>query len=175
MASTPDDFFSDIQKFNGEFNPHDVIRPNIDVLADGQTYDFEILEAMGDRTKTSRDPLVKLVLKVTDGAIVEYSYVLSSAVGANRLGSDLLILGFDTDKWTGQRSFSSELKAALPKLKGLKFRASKSSSVGSNGKTYHNLAIAMLIKPGTKLPPPASRPAAGKSTAPATVVDEAPF
>lgn len=146
----------DLKRFDGEYVAEAAFAPGLDTLANG-TYDFEIISATLGRTKNSADPIIRINLRVNGGLIVEWGTLLTGQERCNRLGADLQILGFDSDKWRGTRPFSKELGLAVPKLKGIKFRAMKRSNDGKDGKTYHELLLYQRLT--------ASSPAAGSPPA----------
>lgn len=168
-----DEILSEISRYDADYRPDAGIRPKVDTLPDGD-YDFEILDAILGRTQNSNDAILKVGLKVQGGTVVEKAYFFGDQAAINRLGADLMALGFR--EFERPQSFSAALKAALPKLKGVRFRARKMTDTSSsNGKTYHNLYIAgRLPAAGAASPPPAGRPV--QQPAPAASNSEAiPF
>lgn len=130
----------DLERFDAEYVAQAAFAPGLDTLADG-SYDFEVDFAELGRTKNANDPILRVNLRVNGGMVIEWGSPLTSQEGCNRLGADLRVLGFDADKWRGSRSFSKELGNAIPKLKGIKFRAIKRTEHSKDGKTYHKLMI----------------------------------
>ena len=164
-----DDIFDEIGRFDGEYTPEDVQRPGLDSLPDG-TYEFQVSQVALARTPKSNEPILRCALKVLSGAsagsTVEKAWFFKTQKNINQLGADLCSLGFDADSWHGKRPFSQELKKALPKLKGMRFRARKLTEKGGDDKVYQNLYISGPLAANYTPPPPPSP--TGKS-------DETPF
>src|SRR5688500_6456877 len=99
------DVMEELSRFNDEFAPDTGRRLGVESLPDGD-YDLQILEAELTRTEKKRDPILRLALRILDGPAadreIERAYFLTSQDGVNRLGGDLLLLGFDVGKWTPQ-------------------------------------------------------------------------
>lgn len=139
------DNYEDLDSFANDYKPTGNVKPGLDALTDGE-YDFEIVEAKLDRTPKTGDRIFRVGLRVmATGTLVEKTYFLKTSGNINVLGSDLMSLGLDADKWgTAQRPLSQELPGACNKLKGLCFRGKKvAKQEGDN--TYHNLYIQRLI------------------------------
>lgn len=167
-ANAPADDFSDLDNFGGtELRAQHAFKSTIETLPDG-TYDFEITAAVLDRTKDG-DRILRMDLRVLGGAVVEWACWLNKQTSVNALCADLVALGFDADKWGPARPLSVELPRAVVRLKGLKFRATKSSRKdsrpGMGDKVYHDLRVACRLD-GRPMPP-LTPPVAGAPT-PAT-------
>lgn len=178
--------FDDLDSFGAGYQPQAGFRPGADTLADGD-YDCEIVDAALDFIKGDR--VLRLGLRTSIGRVVEYLYWLNRQEAVNRLGADLCVLGFDADRWgsANNRPLSVELPKAVAKLKGVRFRATKSSRQGSGlnaARTFHDLYINCRLdgRPMPPLTPPANhappaapaRAAHPVATAP-EVTDEIPF
>lgn len=153
-----DEIFGEIERFNNDFRPEAGRKAGLEILPDG-AYDFAILGIAGDRTPQSRDPILRWHLRVIggpcDGQEVERLSFLTSQEGIDRLGGDLATLGFDTASWKAPaRPFSVELQKALPRLIGMRFRASKQANK-SGEKVYQNLYLSGRLS-GSSTPPPAA-------------------
>jgi hypothetical protein len=145
-----DDIIDELARFNDEFAPETGRLLGLESLQDGD-YDFQITEAELTRTLKTRDLILRLTLSVhggpADGRAVEHVYFLTKQEKVNRLGGDLLLLGFDADKWTPQhgRNFAAEVGRTVASLRGLCFRGHKSSNQDGNGKVWHNLNISARL------------------------------
>jgi hypothetical protein len=186
---SPDDFdpqtdtiVDELSRFDADFRPDPGIRPNLDSLADGD-YDMVVEHADLTHTPQNKELILRLALQVVGQPCpVEYAYFFRTQRSANRLGWDLQMLGFDCDRWrTDGRRFSLELRAAVPRLTGRRFRARKTSRKDATGKDWTDLTIqaprpgqAMPASPSVRVPaapsPSANGPAA--ATAPAAVEDD---
>jgi hypothetical protein len=137
----------DIDRWNQQYKPSQGFPAGLEVLPDG-TYDFQITGAFLERTNRA-DTIFRLQLKVLNtgpqaGTTTNNTYWFMTQENVDILGGDLCSLGFDADKWVGQRPFSRELAGLIQsgKLIGVNFRAHKIASVSKkDGKTYHNLRI----------------------------------
>jgi hypothetical protein len=144
---------ADIEKFDAEYKPDGGISPGPESLPDGE-YDFEITAATLTKTANKGVPLLRLMLRVIGGALdgrtLERPSFLDKQKGIDRLGADLVTLGFNAETWNtahGKR-FSHELVAALPRLAGVTFSGKKTTSdqVDKNGEPYHNIYINSLVR-----------------------------
>lgn len=158
--------YDDLASFDNNFTPQAMYRPGLDVLSDGD-YDFTITDAVLDRAKNGQR-ILKLGLRTHLGGTVERTYWLTTQETMNRLGADLLLLGFPANTWgAGKKSLGTELPACVEKLPGIKFRGVKRAKPGSDGKTYHELYISGRIS-GAPMPPPvAGHPAKTDGAVPA--------
>lgn len=141
----------EIARWDENFVPEAPRHPRLEDLPNG-FYDLTVLEALPERTRNTREPILRLVYRVNagpvpPGLVFEQPYFFQRQKSVDRLGGDLQALGFDANLWTGRhgRKFSVELAKALPKLPGVRFGASKSAEAGQDGKTYHNLNIGARI------------------------------
>jgi hypothetical protein len=157
------DIIDELSRYDQDYVPQAGRRPGLDSLADGD-YDFAIQGADLARTEKTRQPILRLELKVVPGGqILEHVYFFSEQRNVDRLGADLCTLGFDADQWTAQngRRFSAELPAAVARLTGIRFRGHK-VTVTKDGKTHHNLYVNARLAgtpmPGAAGPPRAPRP-----------------
>lgn len=153
-----DDVFGDILRYDNDFRPEAGRKAGLEVLPDG-AYDFAILGVVPDRTQKDRDPILRWHLRVLggqhDGQEIEWLSWLTRQESIDRLGGDLATLGFDTSSWKPpHRPFSAELQKALPRLIGLRFRATKQANQ-SGGKTFQNLYLNAKLS-GPSAPPPAA-------------------
>lgn len=149
----------DLSKFDEQFAPTTTRSANLEALTDG-SYAFDVAGAELTQTSNSKETLLRLTLKVVSGPsekdlTVEHTYFFRSQENANRCGGDMKALGFPAEKWVG--CFSTELGKAVPKLPGVRFRATKKTNT-RDGKTYHNLNIDGRIAGGN--PPPPGSPSA---------------
>lgn len=175
-----DSIIGDLSRFDREFVAQANFQPGLDTIDNGP-HEFEILSAELGRTKNVSDPILRVNLRVDGGCVVEWGTPLKTQESANRIGADLCVLGFDAEKWrpSFNRKFSEELGKAVPRLKGIKFKAIKRAEDGSDGKTYHKLLLVMRLTgtangPARSAPPPtprqgtpAARPAAEQNAVPA--------
>jgi hypothetical protein len=115
--------------------------PGLESLTDG-VWVFTIQSAELTKTPRSDDDIVRWTYDVENAHRVEATTFLRTQANANSLGSDLFLLGFATNTWTAANNklFSHELPKALANVKGIRFRAQKTSKVDGS-KTYHNLKI----------------------------------
>jgi len=163
------DVFDELKKFDAEYAPEGGITPGPESLPDGE-YDFQITSADVEKTKKSGMPILRMGLRVVGGALdgrtLERASFLDKQKGINRLGADLITLGFDADTWTMAhgKSFGDELRAAIQRLAGVTFSGKKvtSDDVDQNGDHYHNIYINSL----TRLAGMPQRPAPAVSPAP---------
>lgn len=147
----PDDF-SDLDRWANEYKPEaDGRMPGPELLPDS-SYEFEIVAATMRKTQKKQDTIFALHLRVRggaqDGAELERVTWFNRQEDVNRLGGDMVTLGLVDAKDWGKRNkpWSQELRDACPRLKGLRFRGSKTSSEGDK-KTFHNLFVNALLKP----------------------------
>ncbi len=134
--------YDDLASFDAGYKPEQPFRMGLEVLPDGD-YDFEITDAALGRATTG-DRILKVGLK-TNGKTCERTYWLKTQANMNALGADLLVLGFDSDKWGANgRPIAQELPKAVSRLPGIKFRGRKEARV-KDKETYHNLHIAGRI------------------------------
>lgn len=154
-----DDIFSELARYDDEYRPEQPVQPGIDKLADGD-HDFEVLDVDLSRTAKSKEIILRLSLRANGGMVLEHTYFFGSQLQINKLGCDLCSLGFI--EFRKPASFTATLKASLPKLIGVKFRAHKSTDRnGKDNKVYHNLLIMNRVsggsgpsRPATSTPPP---------------------
>jgi hypothetical protein len=138
----------DLDRFDKEAQPEKFGGRGYDMakMPDGE-YAFTCLEAQITQTPKTRDTILKMELRIESGdatgKTTEKAWFLTDQKKFNQMLGDLLILGFDTDKWSVQtgRLPSKELPAAILRMKGLRFRANKENSAGGDGKTYANLTM----------------------------------
>ena len=155
--------FDDLDSFAGDYKPDaGKFRGGLDTLANGQ-YDLEIIDAAVGLANTSPPKRIyTMTLRVMPGVLaIDHVYWLNDQAAMNRLAADMMALGLDSDKWaTGGRKLSVEIPASCVKVRGMRFRASKTSNESkTTNKTYHNLTIATRLTAGTgngqpALPPP---------------------
>lgn len=141
--NTPAEDYSDLDNLGGTYAPQHAFKPGIDTLPDG-SYDLEIESATLDRVNADR--VARVGLKIAGGTSVEWTVWLSRQEGVNGFCADLAVLGFDTDKWgpANNRLISVELPKAVSRLKGIRFRGSKTHREGKGtnlGKVYHELRV----------------------------------
>lgn len=155
------DGFDDLDGFGDEYRPQAGFRPGIETLASGD-YDFEIIDACLDRARNN-DRIVKLGLQTSAGRVVEHTYWLNKQESVNRFGADMAVLGFPAQTWGKQVPLSKAIPECVARLKGVKFRATKTARDGTGlnaGKVYHDLYISCRIdgRPMPPLQPPAAQP-----------------
>jgi hypothetical protein len=176
----PENDFADLDSFGGEYKPQAAFRPNLETLPNGE-YDCEVVEATLD--KINNDRIIRVALRVGPGRVVEHLYWLNKQEGINRLGAELCVLGFDADRWgpAYNRPLSVELPKVVAKLKGMKFRAAKTSRKdnrpGYQDRVYHDLHISCRLdgRPMPPLAPPAAPTPAAAAAVPTGSDDEIPF
>ena len=158
------DILEELSRFNNDFTPTIGQKPGLDSLPDG-VYVFEITSAELTRTAKTGEAILRLDLMVAEGPCVgtplEVPYFFRSQQAVNRLGGDLLMMGYDTQNWRGDRPFNAELAKVVEGMSGKCFKAMKRAEVGNDGKTYQRLNI---VHACDRRPPAAagkvSRPAA---------------
>jgi hypothetical protein len=150
MAGEYDDIVNEISHFDREFTPQSGRRQGIDSLANGD-YDLEIAEAELTRTEKTREPLLRLLLRVLpEGGVYEHVYFFRTQDAVNRLGADLVTLGCPLEE---KRPFSQQLPRAVAHLSGIRFRAKKAENKSADGgKTYHNLHINARLTARSPMP-----------------------
>lgn len=141
-----------LSQFDEEFDPRLPVVPGPKDMDDGD-YVFTALGA--EFVNVSGHNLLRVSLRVDEGESfvsgkVEWPVFLSSQTAVNRLGYDLQSLGFPANQWKGR--ISTELPKAVAALKGITFRARKSSRVGNDGKDYHEIMV--LGRVGNTVPMP---------------------
>lgn len=155
-----EELLNQIARFDEGYTPDPGRYPGIETLPD-RDYVFEVAHATLGKTQNTGEAILHVILRSDEGVMVERPYFFQKQTQVNKLGADLCALGFDADKWRGNRPFSRELVAALPKLVGVKFRARKITEPGTD-KPFHNLYINGRVGANTqtsRVPMPASRPA----------------
>jgi hypothetical protein len=131
-----DDIVQEIARWDADFVPQAERRPGLDALANGD-YDLEVVEAELARTEKTRDVILRTALRVLPaGGVHEHVYFFRSQEAVNRLGADLVTLGFEVP-----HPFSQHLPGIVARLKGVRFRARKAESKGKDGWTFHNLFV----------------------------------
>lgn len=155
-----DEIFEEIGRFDDDYAPKQGQLPGIDKLPDG-TYDFEIASVELARTPNSGMPLLRTGLRVGSGGVFEWVHFLDKQDKVDRCGADLAAVGLP--EFASKGGFSAALKKALTRMKGMRFRATKSTDTGKDGKKYHNIFVAGPISGAARTPPPAARPAANGS------------
>lgn len=165
--------YEDLASFDGNFSPQAQFRPGLDTLADGD-YDLTVVDAALDKAKGDR--ILRLGLRTQTGMVVERVYWLTTQEAMNRLGADLLALGFPANTWgSGGKTLATELPAAVAKLPGLKFRGTKKARISAkDNKTYHELYVCGRIQ-GAPMPAAAPVRAPAPAAAPVPADDRIPF
>jgi hypothetical protein len=131
-----DDIVQEIARWDADFVPQAERRPGLDALANGD-YDLEVVEAELVLTEKTRDVILRTALRVLPaGGVYEHVYFFRTQEAVNRLGADLVTLGFEVP-----RPFSRHLPGIVARLKGVRFRARKAESKGKDGRTFHNLFV----------------------------------
>lgn len=137
----------DIDRWDREYKPEqNTQRAGPELLPDGD-YDFQIVSAELTVTPKTEEPIFRLTLRVLtpgmyQGQLLERVNFFRTQANVDRLGGDLITLGFDADQWTVKagRPFSKELQKAAPLLRGRCFKGRKQANPSDDGKkTYHNL------------------------------------
>jgi hypothetical protein len=149
MTSATGDF--DLERFDDVYEPEKAgqFDPGPEILPDGD-YDFVILG--GSIGPAGTDKVLRLKLQVLggphDGDQLTRTSFINSNDAVNHIGKDFKTLEFDADKWKPVfgRRFSVELPAAVAKVRGIRFKAKKTSSPGTDkktgaAKTFHNIYI----------------------------------
>lgn len=148
--------------FRHDYQPKaNAFAPDIRELENG-AYDFHVI---GERMRNyNGTDILELTLQVV-GTANEYtnSYWFDNQNALNKLGADLLVLGFDTTQAGQLLKLVDEIEAGRPVLRGMKFRGQKSSRFSEKDKkTYHSLTFL------SKLP----AAGAGKLAAPPARLEE---
>lgn len=152
----PRDAWDVIGQFDAGFIPEaGGLRRSVDDLPQG-TYDCEVVDAEV-ALLPSGTAVLRLGLRPTGQAVVEKTYWLEDQKGVNRLGADLVALGFDADRWTPafRRSFAGELRAALPRLRGVRFKFTRKNQPKKDkpGEHWPNFYVDGLLSGGPPTPP----------------------
>jgi hypothetical protein len=160
-----DDFVQAVSHWDADFVPQAGRRPGLDALANGD-YDMEIVEAELVHTEKSRDWILRTALRVLPaGGVYEHVYFFRTLDAYNRLGADVVTLGFEA-----AQPFSQHIPGIVARLRGVRFRARKAESKGKDGQVYHNLYINSRLA-GTPMPTAgAPQPASVSSNS-----DDVPF
>lgn len=157
-------------------------KPKIEDMPEG-VYDFEIQS--GEFRKTSDDCMVfQFTIRILGGnndGVVCTSPALwlrgkDGEWDEKRIGSllaDFVTLGFDADKWEGDRTFSKEVVKVMPKLKGIKAKGVRRNTQAKNGKVYNNFNISAKLPANYKPEPPKKFDFTPKADA--ATSDEIPF
>lgn len=176
----------DIARFDDDYKPAErfVRLPGPEALPDG-TYVFTVTHAALEQTHKSSETLLKWHLKVitgpSAGLVIERPYFFRTQEAVDRLGADLLALGFDADRWSGRygRKFSAELLKAIPKMLGLQIQGRVRTA--DDGKTYLDVQMrtgGMISgeaqSPRAAAPAPAPAPNGLRQPAPAAAAPLAP-
>src|SRR5262249_43690131 len=81
--------------------------------------------------------ILRTALRVLPGGgVYDHAYFFRNQNGVNRLGADLVTLGFEVPQ-----PFSQHLPGIVARLRGVRFRARKAESKGGDGRVYHNLHV----------------------------------
>lgn len=174
-----DDVCDEISRFDQDYIPDKGQGPGLDSVPD-DTYELSITGVELTRTTEKRIPILRLLLQVTAGSrkglAFEHVYFFDKQTKIDRLGGDLLTLGFDADRWTPRynRRFSVELTKAVATMKGLRFLARKVSRKDTDNKLWHNLNLLTRLGSSPAAPslPPAAPPAVPASSAPPLPPDD---
>lgn len=157
--------YADLDAYGAQAAPEHAFRPGIDTLANGD-YEFEVENAALDQINSMR--VMRLNLKVLPAARqVEQVYWLNRQEGVNGLLAEMAALGFPAHTW-GSGPGKTPLSVAIPdcvgRLRGVRFRGSKTSRPGKQGgQSYHDLHISGRLggapmPPVTPTPSPNGRP-----------------
>src|SRR5262245_27970011 len=153
----PGDDFADLDQWDDQCAPDAGFPLDLSSLADAE-YAFEILEARLTFAQTTAR-LCEIDLQVLGGRKLRWTHWLQDQRGVNTLCAHLQSLGLPAKSW-GSRSdqipLSQALPGALAGLKGIKFRAYKSSRdwkdrLGKE-KLLHDLTISCKLD-GRPMPP----------------------
>lgn len=153
----PGDAFGDLDSFQGDYKPEAAFPLDVDSLSPGD-YDFQVLSA--ELKKVEIVSVCELFLQVLGGRKVRWTWWLNKQSSVNQACADLVVLGFDANLWgTPQRPLSKEIPAAVARLPGIKFRATKTQreklhqvTKQKTGEFWHNLVINCRID-GRPMPP----------------------
>lgn len=147
--------YADLDAYGQEAAPKHAWRLRIDNVPDG-AYDCEIVEALLETRSGHRVCGVTLKMGSME---IEYTYWLNKQEGINAFLAEMGALGFPTANY-GSRPGQTPLSQAIPqlvsRLKGIKFRGTKSSRKGKaetpipgrerkEPPTYHDLRIMARI------------------------------
>lgn len=167
------DDFSEIDKMAGGYNPTTGQLPGAEVLPEG-SYEAEIIRSELVKTPNTQEPIYKMVLRILSGpkagVVFERPTFFRNDRSLDFLGGDFITLGIDASQW-GKRgkSWSQELLAAAPQLKGLKVigkrQDGKVQADGSPGFPNFYL-VSKLATSSTKAPAPAGLPLTGNEKLP---------
>lgn len=164
---TPQDDFSDLDGFGAEAKAEHAFKTKVDSLPDG-TYEVTVASAGMEMVGGHR--VLRVGLKLADGAQVEWISWLNKQQGVNGLLADFSALGFDSHQWGPKfnRPLSIEIARAVARLPGMKLRGLKSSRKGQNGETYHEFRVLGRISTTPMPTGPIQSPAALPGTPPGT-------
>ena len=174
-----------LDSYEPEYRPEHAFRAGIDTLPDGD-YEMSVIDQAFDSAQGKR--IFRLGLRTASGAVVERTYWIEDQRNLNALCADLLLLGFDADRWgrSHGRPLSVELPKAAARLVGIRFRARKTTRPdtrqGKQGSYFHDLHIAGRVpasdRSGTETPFSGSAAATPQQPAPrvpASAMSDIPF
>lgn len=125
----------------------------VENLTDGE-YEFEVRKCEFKNIAKKSMAIVSMDIEVISagkhmGQVVQHGLYIKDADGAARVGKELAILGFDCSEWTraNGRPFSGEIKKVPKVLKGLRFKAKKTTN-SSDDKEFYNLYINKRLPDG---------------------------
>jgi hypothetical protein len=164
MAQIAPDILAELSKFDDGFAPEQPRSLKVEDLADGQ-HTFEVLDLDVSKTEKKGDMIVKWCLLVCDGAgkgsLIEHVHWLGDQDAVNRLGKDLVAVGYPAAKWADKTSglkFAVEFARIVPALPGMVFVGKKrtytpQAVAGAPApKTGHYLDFLRLVSAGTGKP-----------------------
>jgi hypothetical protein len=168
------DVIEELARFDSDYRPAERFSslPSTQDLAEG-IYACTIQSAILARTYNSKEPILRLQIEASQSVgsmLCEHAYLLGNQQNYDRLGADLIALGFDADRWSASqgRPFSAELLKLLSsgKLNGIRFQA-KRRNYTSNGKAGWSFDVCGRLKDGGRPAAPAPAPVTPRNSTPA--------
>jgi hypothetical protein len=155
--SSPVSEFADLDYFGTEARPERAFAPDLKTVPDG-VYDCQFHELEWAHAEAAR--VLRCDMSI-GGQRIRHTYWFNQQGPVNVFLSDMLALGLPAGTWgnrPGQTPLSQAIPAAVAGLRGVRFRATKTSRSDSRpekrGTVYHDLVISARI---TGAAMPASR------------------
>ncbi len=141
------DSHTDLDSYGQEAAPRHAFTPNTESLSPGD-YDCEFVEAALENRRGHKVCATKIRLLSHGGRIVEHTYWLNRQESVNGFLAEMAALNFPATTWgngPGKVKLSDAIPAAVAKLPGIKFRATKSKREDTRpekkGTFYHDWFI----------------------------------
>ncbi len=171
MSTTPWDDYAGLDSYGQGYAPEHAFRTSTDTLPNGD-YDCEVISA--EIEKNTAGLICRATLQISGvgaGApprTVEHTYWLNKQKDVNAFCAELAALGFPAHQWgagPGRVPLSQAIPHAVSQLRGVRFRASKTSREGQRDlarpndppRIFHDLRIHGRL--GAAAPMPAVAPA----------------